>query len=107
MTTFAPASTAFSRPSGEIVANAVVAGIIASGNMSLKMETSLNASSMAASLLEKRSYSRAQYLELQERSVRLQEQRFGATSHSAIVRALAERNIPLYDPESPGEIIED
>ena len=44
---------------------------------------------------------------LQERSVRLQEQRFGATSHSAIVRALAERNIPLYDPDSPGEIIED
>ena len=44
---------------------------------------------------------------LQERSVRLQEQRFGATSHSAIVRALAERNIPLYYPESPGEIIED
>ena len=44
---------------------------------------------------------------LRERSVRLQEQSFRSTTHSAVVRALAERNIPLYDPVAPGEIIED
>lgn len=43
---------------------------------------------------------------LRERSVRLQEQSFRSTTHSAVVRALAERGIPLYDPASPGEIIE-
>ena len=44
---------------------------------------------------------------LRERSVRLQEQSFRATTHSAVVRALAERGIPLYDPAAPGEIIEE
>lgn len=44
---------------------------------------------------------------LRERSVRLQEQSFRSTTHSAVVRALAERGIPLYDPAAPGEIIED
>ena len=42
-----------------------------------------------------------------ERSVRLQEQSFRSTTHSAVVRALAERGIPLYDPAAPGEIIEE
>jgi len=44
---------------------------------------------------------------LRERSVRLQEQRFRSTTHSAVVRALAERGIALYDPAAPGEIIEE
>ena len=44
---------------------------------------------------------------LRERSVRLQQQRFRVTTHSAVVRALAERGIPLYDPAAPGEIIEE
>ena len=44
---------------------------------------------------------------LRERSVRLQEQSFRSTTHSAVVRALAERGIPLYDPAAPGEIIEE
>ena len=43
---------------------------------------------------------------LRERAVRLQEQRSRATTHSAVVRALAERGIPLHDPAEPGEIIE-
>lgn len=43
---------------------------------------------------------------LRERSVRLQEQSFRHTTHSAIVRELAERGIPLYDPLAPGEVIE-
>ena len=44
---------------------------------------------------------------LRERPVRLQEQSFRSTTHSAVVRALAERGIPLYDPAAPGEIIEE
>ena len=44
---------------------------------------------------------------LRERSVRLQEQSFRSTTHSAVVRALAERGIPLYGPAAPGEIIEE
>ena len=44
---------------------------------------------------------------LREHSVRLQEQSFRSTTHSAVVRALAERGIPLYDPAAPGEIIEE
>ena len=44
---------------------------------------------------------------VRERSVRLQEQSFRSTTHSAVVRALAERGIPLYDPAAPGEIIEE
>jgi len=43
---------------------------------------------------------------LRERSVRIQEQSFQRTTHSAIVRSLAERGIPLYDPTAPPEIIE-
>ena len=44
---------------------------------------------------------------LRERSVRLQEQSFRSTTHSAVVRALAERGIPLYAPAAPGDIIEE
>ena len=40
---------------------------------------------------------------LRERSIRLQEQR---TTHSAIVEQLRARGIELYDPQAPGEIIE-
>lgn len=43
---------------------------------------------------------------LRERSIRLSEQRFRATTHSAIVARLRERNIPLYDPPAPGEVID-
>lgn len=44
---------------------------------------------------------------LRERSVRLQEQRYRRTTHSAVVERLRERGIELYDPSSPREIIED
>ena len=43
---------------------------------------------------------------LRERSIRLQEQRYQRTTHSAIVERLRERGIELYDPAVPGEIIE-
>ena len=43
---------------------------------------------------------------LRERSIRLQEQRYQRTTHSAIVERLRERGIELYDPVAPGEIIE-
>lgn len=43
---------------------------------------------------------------LRERSIRLQEQRYRRTTHSAIVERLRERGIELYDPLRPGEIIE-
>ena len=43
---------------------------------------------------------------LRERSIRLQEQRFQRTTHSAIVEQLLARGIDLYDPQTPGEIIE-
>ncbi|MCM1151248.1 MAG: FtsL-like putative cell division protein [Alistipes sp.] len=43
---------------------------------------------------------------LRERSIRLSEERFRATTHSAIVARLRERNIPLYDPSAPGEVID-
>lgn len=43
---------------------------------------------------------------LRERSIRLQEQRFQRTTHSAIVEQLRERGIELQDPAAPGEIIE-
>lgn len=43
---------------------------------------------------------------LRERSIRLQEQRFRHTTHSAIVERLRERGIELQDPAAPGEIIE-
>ena len=40
---------------------------------------------------------------LRERSIRLEEERFRTTTHSAIVERLRQRNIPLYD--APGETI--
>ena len=43
---------------------------------------------------------------LRERSIRLQEQRYSRTTHSAIVERLRERGIDLNDPSAPGEIIE-
>lgn len=43
---------------------------------------------------------------LRERSIRLQEQRFQRTTHSAIIEELHARGIDLYDPLAPGEIIE-
>lgn len=44
---------------------------------------------------------------LRERSIRLEEQRYRQTTHSAIVERLRIRGIELYDPLSPGELIED
>lgn len=43
---------------------------------------------------------------LHERALRLEEQRFRLTTHSAIVEELARRGIPLRDPATPGEQIE-
>lgn len=43
---------------------------------------------------------------LRERSIRLQEQRYQRTTHSAIVEQLRARGIELQDPVTPGEIIE-
>lgn len=43
---------------------------------------------------------------LRERSIRLQEQRYRRTTHSAIVEELRARGIELQDPAGPGEIIE-
>lgn len=43
---------------------------------------------------------------LRERSIRLEEQRFSRTTHSAVSARLRERGIPLYDPPAPGERIE-
>ena len=42
---------------------------------------------------------------LEERALRSEEQRLGATTHSAIIRALKERNIPLEDTIEPVTII--
>lgn len=42
---------------------------------------------------------------LEERAVRTEEQRVKQTTHSAIVKALKERNIPLYDCDEPVTII--
>ena len=42
---------------------------------------------------------------LRERSIRLEEERFRTTTHSASVERLRQRNIPLYDPPAPGETI--
>lgn len=44
---------------------------------------------------------------LRERSIRMQQQRYRLTTHSAILERLRERGIELYDPLAPGEIIED
>ncbi|MEG1622330.1 MAG: hypothetical protein RR330_03045 [Alistipes sp.] len=43
---------------------------------------------------------------LRERSIRLEEQLYRRTTHSAIVEQLTERAIPLYDPLAPGEQID-
>jgi hypothetical protein len=43
---------------------------------------------------------------LHERSIRLQEQCYRSSSHSAIVNSLRERGLELYDPLRPSEIIE-
>lgn len=43
---------------------------------------------------------------LRERSIRLQEQRYRRTTHSAVVEELRRRGIGLYDPPAPGEVIE-
>lgn len=43
---------------------------------------------------------------LRERSIRLEEQRYRRTTHSAVVEELHRRGIELYDPLSPGEVIE-
>ena len=44
---------------------------------------------------------------LRERSIRLEEQRYRRTTHSAVVERLRERGIDLCDPIAPSEIIED
>lgn len=43
---------------------------------------------------------------LRERSIRLQEQRYGRTTHSAITLELQKRGIELSDPAAPGETID-
>lgn len=43
---------------------------------------------------------------LRERSIRLQEQRYRRTTHSAVVEQLRARGIELYDPPAPGEVLE-
>lgn len=43
---------------------------------------------------------------LRERSIRLQERRYQRTTHSAVVEALRERGIDLYEPLTETEIIE-
>lgn len=44
---------------------------------------------------------------LRERSIRLEEQRYRITTHSAIVREIERRGLGLADPVRPGEIIDD
>lgn len=44
---------------------------------------------------------------LRERSIRLQEQRYRRTTHSAIVEELRARGIELYEPLAPSETIEE
>lgn len=44
---------------------------------------------------------------LRERSIRLEEQRYRQTTHSAIVERLRERGIDLSDPPAPGELLDD
>lgn len=44
---------------------------------------------------------------LRERSIRLEEQRYSITTHSAVVRELERRGIALSDPKTPAEIIDD
>ena len=44
---------------------------------------------------------------LEERALRSEEQRLGATTHSAIVRELKRRNIPLEDTIEPVTIIKE
>lgn len=59
------------------------------------------------SLYVDRSYSRleSEVQALRERSVRLEEQRYRRTTHSAVAEELRRRGIELYDPPEPGEII--
>lgn len=44
---------------------------------------------------------------LRERSIRIEEQRYRFTTHSAITERLRERGLELYDPLTPSEIIEE
>lgn len=44
---------------------------------------------------------------LRERSIRLQEQRYRRTTHSAVTEELRRRGIELHDPLVPGEVIDD
>lgn len=61
-----------------------------------------------ASLHQDRTYSRMERETqmLRERSIRMQEQRYRITTHSAIVERLRERGLDLRDPSAPGERIE-
>lgn len=43
---------------------------------------------------------------LRERAIRMSEQRYESSSHSAIVRRLEERGIKLVDPQEPHEILD-
>lgn len=43
---------------------------------------------------------------LHERSIRLQEQCYRRSSHSAVVESMRERGLELYDPLRPNEVIE-
>ncbi len=44
---------------------------------------------------------------LRERSIRLEEQRYRRTTHSAVAARLRERGIDLQDPRTPGETLDD
>ena len=48
----------------------------------------------------------AEVQKLRDRSIRLEEQRYRRTTHSAVAAELARRGIELYDPQKPVEIIE-
>ncbi len=50
---------------------------------------------------------RREVQKLRERSIRLEEQRYSITTHSAVVRELERRGIALSDPKAPAEIIDD
>lgn len=44
---------------------------------------------------------------LRERSIRLEQQRYRITTHSAILDELHRRGLELYDPLTPGELLDD
>ena len=44
---------------------------------------------------------------LRERPIRLEEQRYRRTTHSAVAARLRERGIDLQDPRTPGETLDD